>query len=307
MIKGIQEVRRLPRLGMIRLGIKKVSESSGKEYPAAIDHFNLKDVPEVAAVYGDTPKELDIVFPVENQDVFFHQARRAYGSSQVFCGCDDGEVATRINVGGGKDPEGDKFIAEQGLKVAIGKTFQLPCTGPDCAFTKNKMCKGIGRLMFMLPRVPRFGCYQIATTSFHSMVGLNSYIDAIVNVAGRISQIPLKLKLIPKSIAPEGKKKTVWVLELVYEGTTAQLAEYRKSGASLPALPSEALPSKAELDAEPATDLIPEGGEFVDREMLGKEAPAPAPRDPAEPLPAAAAAAALAPTKPAERKPTRRI
>ena len=32
-IKGLSEVRRLPRLGKIRLGIKKIA-ASGKEYPS---------------------------------------------------------------------------------------------------------------------------------------------------------------------------------------------------------------------------------------------------------------------------------
>jgi len=37
-IKGLSSIRRLPRLGKIRLGIKKVT-AKGKEYPSETDYF----------------------------------------------------------------------------------------------------------------------------------------------------------------------------------------------------------------------------------------------------------------------------
>ena len=48
MIKGISEIRRLPRLGKIRLGEKKTAES-GKEYPVETSHFVVPG--EVARIY----------------------------------------------------------------------------------------------------------------------------------------------------------------------------------------------------------------------------------------------------------------
>lgn len=38
MIKGLSNVRRLPRLGKIRLGVKRQKEG-GKVYPVEVDHF----------------------------------------------------------------------------------------------------------------------------------------------------------------------------------------------------------------------------------------------------------------------------
>ena len=55
-IEGLSDRFRLPRMGKIRLGIKKKSEKSGKEYPSAVDYFVCP--PEVIAVYGDNPRDL---------------------------------------------------------------------------------------------------------------------------------------------------------------------------------------------------------------------------------------------------------
>ena len=57
-IKGLTTDRQemLPRIGKIRLGIKK-KHSNGREYPAATDYFVCP--PEVQAIYGPEPKESD--------------------------------------------------------------------------------------------------------------------------------------------------------------------------------------------------------------------------------------------------------
>lgn len=267
-IKGIEEVRRLPRLGIIRLGEKRKA-ASGAEYPSALDHFNFKDVSEVGAIYGDNCKELDVIFPVEDTELFFRQARIAYGSSRVFCRCDDMLTATRMRVEAGKDADGEKFITSQGLQVKEGERYQMPCVPEACpyALSEKKLCRGIGRLMFMLPRVPKFGCYQITTTSFHSMVSLNSYIDAVRAQAGRISMIPLKLKLVPTNVAPGGKKKTVFTLQVVFDGNLEDLRAFGKNNLLAAPMPENVLPTHAELDNEIPAELVSEGGNALDKAL----------------------------------------
>ena len=63
-IKGVSDIRRLPRLGKIRLGIKETSSKTGNEYPKSVDYFVCPL--EVQAVYGEKPRMLDIVFPAED-------------------------------------------------------------------------------------------------------------------------------------------------------------------------------------------------------------------------------------------------
>lgn len=270
-IKGITDVRRLPRLGKIRLGEKKKT-ADGVEYPTALDHFSFKDVPEVAAIYGGNCKELDVVFPVEDTELFFRQARIAYGLSRIFCRCDDMVTATRMRVEAGKDADGEKFIKAQGLQVKEGERYELPCVPEDCpyALSAKKLCRGIGRLMFMLPRVPRFGCYEVTTTSFHSMVSLNSYIDAVRNQAGRISMIPLKLKLVPTNVAPGGKKKTVFTMQVIFEGSMEDLRAFGNNTLLAGPMPQAALPTHEELDKEIPTDLVNTEGKALEA-MIGSE------------------------------------
>ena len=267
MIPGISDVARLPRLGKIRLGAKK-KNANGKEYPTALDHFNLKDVPWVEEVYGEKCKELDIMFPVENTEVFFPQALKAYRASGLFCRCDDGQTATRVFVE--KDGQGKKHLADSNHSVKEGEMFELPCQYQDCPYTLNKMCKPIGRLQFLLPGVERFGCYEISTTSWNSMVSVNNYINAIKGSAGRISNIPLKLRLVPQKATANGKSTIIHVLELVYMGTTQSLIALGKQKALPAPLPAEALPAEDPDDVP--DDLMPGGGEKLEKVLTETEA-----------------------------------
>ena len=63
-IKGVSEVVRLPRLGKIRLGVKR-ENSTGTPYPSPTDYFVCPD--EVRKVFGEKPKELRIMFPTEDE------------------------------------------------------------------------------------------------------------------------------------------------------------------------------------------------------------------------------------------------
>lgn len=284
-ISGITDVRRLPIVGTVRLG-EKHKNASGKEYPSKLDHFNFKDAAELMSVYGEDCREMDIIIPVEDNDVFFNQARKAYRLSGLFCSCSDMKTASRVRVGKAVeasahhkvgdvlDPQGEDYLAKSGQECNVGERFMLPCPGDDCQFSKNKMCKGIGRLIFMVPISPKFGCYVISTTSFHTMVGLNSYIDAIRNAAGRISNIPLKLRLVPKEVAPNGKKSTVYILKLEFNGTIANLRAYKDQLLLAAPIPANALPTHEELDKAVPEDLVAHGGETLG-EVVGDSAPAP--------------------------------
>lgn len=279
-IKGISEVRRIRRIGKIRLGEKKVK--NGKEYPAALDHFNFTDAPDLLAMYGADCKEIDIIIPNENVDAFFPQERKCYRSSGLFCR-GDGETATRVNVGlsdGDKnskavpkdqplDPEGYAFIKSQGLKAGVGDMFSMPCAGEACHFTEKKYCKPIGRFLFIVPKTPRIGVFEISTTSFNSIVELNSAIETIRGLAGRISMIPLKLRLVPKDtkVPKTAMKKTIYHLVLEYMGSMESLVEFKNAKQ----IPVAALPKRHELEQHIPDDLMPEGGAKLDRKLAGED------------------------------------
>lgn len=167
-IKNLSDVRRMPRLGKIGLGIKKKA-SSGSDYPAEVDYFVCP--PSVEKVFGKEPKQLRIMIPVENTDVFFQQWYKCYGASLLKCK-GDGEKAFTWDEGGG------------GMK-------EIPC---PCDKLDKKECKQIGILQFLLPDVPGAGVWQITTSSRNSIIDLNSSIDFVRGICGRVRMIPLILK-----------------------------------------------------------------------------------------------------------------
>ena len=83
MIPNVTDRNRLPRLGKIRLGEKKVSKS-GKEYPAALDHFSLADVPEVQEIYGEKATEISPV-PLPHTTKRSSSPRRAWRTGSPGC------------------------------------------------------------------------------------------------------------------------------------------------------------------------------------------------------------------------------
>ena len=68
-IDKISDIRRLPRLGKIRLGIKK--EGQKGPYPSATDYFVCPD--EVKTVHGDAPRELPVMFPSDDIELIAPQ------------------------------------------------------------------------------------------------------------------------------------------------------------------------------------------------------------------------------------------
>ena len=301
---GDLSTARLPRLGVIRLGEKKVS-AGGKEYPSALDHYRLDDAPSVAEIYGPTPKSLDVMFPVEDDTKFLDIALRAYGrGSGLFCSSKDAEVAVRSRLGlspGGEhtrvpkgqafDPGGEAYLKSAGLdgEVDVGERFQMPCAYEECPFYQKKQCKKTFRLLVLLPEVPGVGCFQITSSSANSVRNFRSYLEMIRTAAGRVSMIPLKLNLVPQEAVAEGKKKTIFVLQPVFPGKIKDLIAYRRTPLALPAPHRpEALPTLDEK--ETPEDLYANGGADLDR-LLGQAPPA-APPKPADGGQAAAAARA---------------
>jgi hypothetical protein len=167
-IKNLSNLRRLPRLGKISLGIKAVAES-GKEYPKEVDFFVCPE--KVQKIYGEKPKELRIMFPVENGEVFFQQWLKSYGYNLLKCK-GDGEKAYTWD-----EKEG-------GLK-------EIPC---PCEKLEKSECRRVGILQFLLPDVDGAGVWQISTSSKNSIIDINSSIDYIRALCGRIRMIPLILK-----------------------------------------------------------------------------------------------------------------
>jgi len=249
-IDGLSGIVRIPRLGKIHLGIKAFSERAQAEYPKATDYFVVPQ--EVAAVYGEKPTELDILFPVEDPEQFAQQWLRAYSMTQGL-----------VCIGNGITARAKIDVDTGALASHETKTWQwqdeLVCNPQECPEYESKRCRRVMNLQFLLPKVPGLGVYQIDTSSFYSIVNINSMIAMLKGLFQRCSMIPLTLALGPIEVTPQGlKKKTVYIMHIKKDVKLAELAQL----ALLP--PARVLVPEPDT-AEPPGDLYPEGI------LLGKE------------------------------------
>lgn len=192
-IKGLSEKRRLPRLGKIRLGIKKKSAKTGAEYPAEVPYFVVPD--EVKKVYGDQPTELDVMFPLDDIDTVFPVSYKYYGSGKGLKCNGDGEVA---------------YCADEKTKEVIEK--KCPCN-----LLEEGKCKQSGTLSVMLQKINVGGVYQINTSSFNSIVDIASGIDYVKALIGRVAMVPLKLRRVATETHHDEKKQTHYTLQIVMD------------------------------------------------------------------------------------------
>lgn len=202
-IKGLSEKRRLPRLGKIRLGIKKKSAKTGAEYPAEVPYFVVPD--EVKKVYGDKPTELDVMLPLDDIDTIFPVSYKFYGSGKGLKCNGDGEIA---------------YCVDEKTKEMVER--KCPCENLD-----NGKCKQTGNLSVMLQKINVGGVYQINTSSFNSIVDMASGIDYCKALIGRVAMVPLKLRRVATETHHEEKKQTHYTLQLVLDANIDAINQLR--------------------------------------------------------------------------------
>lgn len=217
MIKGVSDQRRLPRLGHLRLGVKKMSKNN-KEYPSEVDFFvidpktpdekrnqELKD--EFHKLYGEKPKSVTIMFPPVPPELFFAQFYKRYGSSTLVKCKGDGEIATTTP----EFAEGLEQVGEDERGF-----IQVKCLGPECIYQKGEkpQCARMACLQVILPELKGIGIWQINTGSYNSIVNMNSAVDWLRGLCGRYAMIPITLMRVPQDIQYEGKKSKHYILQI---------------------------------------------------------------------------------------------
>lgn len=241
-IKGVSEIRRPPRLGKIRLGIK-VEEPKKNPYPKAVDYFVVPD--EIKQHVGDKPKQLNIMFPVDDPREFAIQWLKCYSFTQGLVCKGNGMMCRRkvdTITGAMADHTTQEWVWKDGL----------PCDPDQCPAYAEKQCRRVMNLLFLMQDVPGFGVWQLDTTSFYSIININSSIDLIKRLCGRISFIPLTLSLEPQLVEPPGiKRKTVHILQIRCDQKLADIQRIARRSPEQVLLPP--------LDEEEApSDLYPE-------------------------------------------------
>lgn len=264
-IRGLSDSRRIPRLGKIRLGAK-ATNAAGVEHPVNVDYFVVP--PELAAELGEErPTELRIVFPSDDPNVFAPQNLKQYRSGGLVCRGDGNDAIAFVDLDLYEPyiddrqpgtPAPDIWVSSKRDQVEERMEWRpLPCAGsgydgaPPCPAYERGDCSETMHLMVILPDVPGLGVWQIDTGSYHSIVAVNSFV-AMVQAAtgGRVAGIPFVLSRAQREVNRGGRRRTVNVLEVRYEGSWSDLIA-RHGGAIAPP-PARALIEVPADDAEPA-------------------------------------------------------
>ena len=208
---SFSEHRRIPRLGRIRLGLKvqKIrQDGSTVEFPKEVNYF--VSPPEVQEVYGPEPTTLDIMLPSDDPEVVFPQSLAWFGSTKGLKCTGNMEVAERLN---DKTGEWEKRTC--------------PCEHYKSDENPKGECTESGTLIAILPKVNMGGTYEVRTGSYNSVVDINSGLDYIRALIGRISMVPLKLKRVSRETHADGKKQIHYTLSLILDANIEGVNQLR--------------------------------------------------------------------------------
>lgn len=260
-IQTIEQKMSSPILGTIRLGIRQEAKS-GSKYPKTVPHFVLTDAPDVARVYGDDPKEIDIIFISEDIEMNIPTWLMWFGAGVRD---KDGNMkgGKLLCKGNGPDVEGRpgsaQFYSKRDPKT--GDIPSRPCHGEQCPdwLDKNgaRQCKPAMKVLCVLPLVSPYGVYEINTNSWNSIRSFHEQLSWIKTLKGNISLLPFKIVREEENIKyldkTEGKEKQSiqYVMKLrpnqqFYElhGDTAKAVM-----ATLQNAPANLLPSGDKMEA----------------------------------------------------------
>ena len=255
----------MPRLGKIRLGIKLQSQS-GSEYPKAVDYFVLP--PELAERFGEKPRSLPIMFLTNDEP---EQWYKAYSKSRGLVCRGDGEMAMAL-----VDLETGDIAGHDAKSTELR---EVPCNPATCPVYQKKQCHRVMNLQFYVRGTELLGVYQLDTGSINGIININSSMAMVRAVAGQVAMVPMDLVVEPREVQPEGKKKTVYVLQLHVNMAEAMQVSQRRLGAPV----VHALPP-AETGQAP-DDLYPD--DIVAEEPTFKPEPRPEPKRKPGPKPKA--------------------
>lgn len=201
--------------GKITTGIKALSEKTGKEYPKAVDYFNIEDFPELQKSYGEKPNKLVLFFPDNEIESFFSADYVLYGGNQTLIRkCDGNECIHRI----------DEEVA--GIKYSAGEISECVCQ--NLAEDDKKRCKVAMYLKAFIAdrntgKIENPLCYLFYSGSRNTAENLYSELIKIRNLlGGKLVGIPFGLQVDMVSGRTDAKQKfPIWSLRAL--GSVSQL------------------------------------------------------------------------------------
>ncbi len=286
-IRGLTEQKRLPRILKLHLG---EPPTEGRNHPVKTDHFVVhKDEPLATLfheVYGDEPKELRIIFPPASEpgkteaECCANQYYYAYGSGTGrVCKGDGYKAEALLDADKMKETGGEVQLAcwaTAKSKKVEWRTIDCPGSGYEgkrpCPMFETKRCKRLMMLQFFVDGLPPDGVCQIDTSSINSIRNINDALNMIEKLTGgRISLIPMKLRVVPKEVTHDGKKVRVYVLQLQAERRMVDLIDAIEKPRAQFLLPPADDEKPEDLFPEDDEAATPVEGEIIDPSELPPE------------------------------------
>jgi len=151
-----------------------------------------------------------------------------------------------------------------------------------CELLDEGKCKQSGTLMVILPKVSVGGIYQIRTSSFNSIVDVNSGLDYVQALLGRFALVPLTLRRVKTETHHDEKKQNHYTLQIIFDGDIDTLNKLRSNNERILSGPRYQLPAPVEQNPElDSVDIIVDE-EDMPPEILGNDVEQPEPTPPPE-------------------------
>jgi hypothetical protein len=118
---------------------------------------------------------------------------------------------------------------ERATVLKTGEEITCPCPRLNQDYKGSTPCKPYGRLSVVLQNMDIIGgAWVYRTTGWNSVQDILGSLMLIKRVAGRLSGIPLMMKLFPKTTQLPRGPVTVYTVSLIYAGSALALAETAK-------------------------------------------------------------------------------
>lgn len=277
--------RRLPRLGIIRLGyLEERTRDDGSKYtfPKQSDHFELRDAPKIAKYFADLgitkPRALDVILPFPTLHENYDANYQVWASGVLLCKGDGERVQYAGPMRVTEDDKGTHVYNVAGATLVADGVAQcdfvwgeeqfaagqiISCPGSDELGTRHPHC-GACRMSAILKITPyadalfEFGYYQITTGSWRNHMTIMGTLQALPPVVLE-RKLPFTLRMVKEQTVYRDKteqRRTTdrWFLHLMPHPDLLKALLARDMQALLagdPAPERKAITATVDYEAEP--------------------------------------------------------
>ena len=261
-----------PEIGQLRKGgAKDANGYVGKDlnyFRVTFDEAETGAIETFRRVYGEQPKEINIILPFDDIDRVWDAWMEAYTAGRMVARTDGTKYIYRV------DPKTGEVLVKNGEPNVPYTEGEVVATVVSGKGVKEQIkCKATGRLKVVIPELQRLAYVTVLTTSVHDIGNISAQLEAIKKVnGGRIVGIPLVLRRRPKKISTPSangqrarRVKYMLSIEADPEWVKAKLLEVK--ALALPGNGFALLPSTTPApEPHPEEHDEIEEGEFMDDE-----------------------------------------